>query len=509
MKGNALPAAAGLAVAILAEVCSVALAGLSGWFITSCAVAGATVYSAFSYLAPSGGVRAFALGRIVTGYANRVVLHSVALRRIRNARLGLYDRASGHAADGTWSAQWLDRVMADADTAGTELIQATAPTVVTVAMTVAGCLAATLAGYPLVSAVLAVAAITCAALAVATARRSDDGAATRGALRTEIVTAVDAWPEMASLGANDHLASRAMRRLAAFEGDRSLQAMTTARALGAARAITATVIVLVVILATRRDATASTLVFLALLASGVMANAEHLIPAAQTRANARQAHERLNSAETTETDRSYHPPLPQVTYDSGRLTASGYPLPETPTRRGRDLEFAVPAGATLILTGASGSGKTTLLDAIATALRRQPRTAVTAWVLADDYLFTDTVAGNIRLANPAVTDDDIRDLLATMGLDRGGLEPGTRVGAGGRPLSGGEQRRLHIARALATQPDVLLIDEPTTGLDPSTATQVLTDVRHRLPHATLILAMHQPPPAPDTPGSACLRLSLD
>ena len=69
------------------------LVGLSGWFIASSAVAGASAFSVFSYLAPSGGVRAFALGRIVTGYANRVVLHSAALRRITAARLRFYDRA--------------------------------------------------------------------------------------------------------------------------------------------------------------------------------------------------------------------------------------------------------------------------------------------------------------------------------------------------------------------------------------------------------------------------------
>lgn len=67
-------------------------------------------------------------------------------------------------------------------------------------------------------------------------------------------------------------------------------------------------------------------------------------------------------------------------------------------------------------------------------------------------------------------------------LDRSGLDPATLTGADGRDLSGGEQRRLHIARASATMPDVRLIDEPTTGLDTATATatQVLAAIR-RLP----------------------------
>src|SRR5947209_15242030 len=146
----------GLTLAVLAETCSMGLLGLSGWFIASSAVAGASAYSTFSYLAPSGGVRAFALGRIVANYASRVVLHSAALRQISAARLRFYDRTAAEpSTHGTWSGQSLDRVMADADTKGMALIQATGPMIVAAAMTAGGCLAVVLAGYPLVAVVLA------------------------------------------------------------------------------------------------------------------------------------------------------------------------------------------------------------------------------------------------------------------------------------------------------------------------------------------------------------------
>jgi ATP-binding cassette subfamily C protein CydC len=504
---------AGLILAVLAECCTVGLVGLSGWFIARSAVAGASAYSVFSYLAPSGGVRAFALGRIATNYANRVVLHAAALRRISVARLRFYDRAAAApSTHGAWSGQALDRVMADADTHGMALIRATAPMMVAAALTAAGCLAITLAGYPLVAVVLAAAAAVCAALAVFTARRTDDGSHTRGSLRIELATAVGAWTEMASLGAADQLANRTLRRLATFERHRSHHAVTTARTLGAARAVSAAALLLTVVLAAQSGASVSMLVFLALLTAGVMLNAERLVAAATAWTLANQANERLASAGSAEIRRPGPAPILRASCDRGGLTVSDYWLPDTPTRYARQLELAVAAGRTLIVTGASGSGKTTFLGALATALQQpaiRPAPGPVTAVLADDYLFTGTVSTNVRLARPTASDDEIEDLLTSMVLDRGGLDPNTKIGVGGRDLSGGEQRRLHIARALATEPEVLLIDEPTTGLDISTGTQVLTAIRRRLPQAVLVLAMHELPADPGALGSAWCTVSLD
>ncbi len=455
---------------------------------------------------PSGGVRAFAVGRIVTNYFGRDVLHSAALRRITAARLRFYDRAAARpSTHGAWSGQLLDRVMADADTEGMALIQATTPMVTACAMTAGGCLVFALAGYPLTAVIIAVAAVVCAALAATTAHH-------RGALRAELVTAVGAWPEMASLGAVGQLAGRALARITTFDGQRFRHAAATARTQGTARAITAGALVLTVVLAAERGGSVSTLVFLALLAVGALGSAERLVAAAEARVLARQAARRLDSAESEETGgRAARPsagPVFRVTHDGSGLAVSGYRLPATPARDAREIGFTIAPGQTLVVTGASGSGKTPLLDAIAAALNEATAGVVTC-VLADDYLFTGTVASNIRLAQTAATDADIDELMAVMLLDRSQVGPGTMTGPGGRDLSGGEQRRLHIARALAAQPDVLLIDEPTTSLDIRTGTHVLMAIRRRLPHAVLVLAMHKLPADRGALGCAWSEVSLD
>ena len=72
---------------------------------------------------------------------------------------------------------------------------------------------------------------------------------------------------------------------------------------------------------------------------------------------------------------------------------------------------------------------------------------------------------------------------------RGGLD--VKLGEGGTGLSGGESRRLVLARALLRRPDVLLLDEPTEGLDGKTATMVLRGLRTALPHAAILTASHR------------------
>ncbi|MGW7203096.1 ATP-binding cassette domain-containing protein [Streptomyces sp. NPDC054837] len=490
-------AAGGLVLAVVAELSSTGLVGLSGWFISACAVAGAATFSSFSYVAPSGGVRAFAMVRVAGNYSKRLVLHAAALRRIAAARAALFDRAAtGERGqeDRLWSGELLDRGMADADSAGMALIESTTPVAVTAVLTAAAVLAIGASTSVVPAVVLAAGVLFMAAVAHRTpgiAREAEQH--TRKALRAELVTAVDAWTEMASLGAAGQLAARTTARFTRWDAAREAAGRrrhrtTLVTGLIGTATLTATA-------ATGGAPDAPAFAFVALLSLGVLAQAEQLVAAAEARATAQAAHRRLTpgvphapSAPTTAEIRSW-------ATEQG-IGFADYPLPPMALRPGRVLGATVARGALLVITGRSGCGKSTLLRALASSLRqavegRDGRPAVVA-VAADDHLFTGTLGANWRLADPALTDYEIDERLAQLRLNDSGLTSTTPVGPGGRQLSGGELRRVYLGRALARRAHVLIVDEPTTGLDDRTARHVL-GILQNLPDTTVVLALHAIP----------------
>ncbi|WP_030604339.1 ATP-binding cassette domain-containing protein [Streptomyces fulvoviolaceus] len=506
-------AAGGLVLAVVAELASAGLLGLSGWFISACAVAGAATFSSFSYIAPSGGVRAFAMARVAGNYGKRLVLHAAALHRIAAARTGLFDRAAaGERAqeDRLWSGDLLDRSMADADSVGMALIECTAPVAVTAALTVGAVLAVAASTSLVPAVVLAVGVVVMAVIAhrrSGTAREAEQH--TRKVLRAEVVTAVDAWTEMASLGAAEQLAARTTARFTRLDTAREAAGRRSRRT-GLAGGLIATA-TLIDTAATGSAPDAPTFVFVVLLSLGVLAQAEQLAAAAEARATAKVAHRRLTTSAPPTASAPTPADIRSWSTEQG-IGFADYLLPPMALRPGRVLGADVARGTMLVVTGRSGSGKSTLLRTLASSLRQategheRGRPAVVA-VAADDHLFTGTLGSNWRLADPSLADDEIDERLAQLRLNESGLTATTPVGPGGRQLSGGELRRVYLGRALARHPHVLIVDEPTTGLDGRTARHVL-GILQNLPDTTVVVALHAVPDCLESAGHVT-RLPLD
>ena len=114
----------------------------------------------------------------------------------------------------------------------------------------------------------------------------------------------------------------------------------------------------------------------------------------------------------------------------------------------------------------------------------------------DPVLFDGTLAFNLRFVRPAAPDDELQEAIRSVGLAQfvAALPNGLRqpIGPGGCQLSGGERQRLALARAILQQPRILILDEATSCLDPSSERVVLGNICHGLRASTLIVISHRP-----------------
>ncbi|MCP1274032.1 thiol reductant ABC exporter subunit CydD [Gluconobacter albidus] len=176
-----------------------------------------------------------------------------------------------------------------------------------------------------------------------------------------------------------------------------------------------------------------------------------------------------------------------------------------------DIGFTLAAGETLILEGASGAGKSTLLELLLGFVSPSqgrilfngqdmqdfsPRqiSSLISWIGQKPVLFAGTIRENILFAKPDATPEEIHHAVSAAAVDQylsslpNGLE--TRIGEGGFGLSGGQAQRIAIARAYLKNSPLLLLDEPTSHLDPKTEAEILLSLKELAKGRTVILCSH-------------------
>ncbi|MDO6584183.1 ATP-binding cassette domain-containing protein [Salipiger sp. 1_MG-2023] len=511
---------AALAVAVLGM--GAALLGLSGWFITATGIAGVAVGIAFDVFRPSAGVRFLALGRAGARYGERLLTHDATLRALARLRVTLLARLEGYAMPDLRrlrGAAALTRITADVDALDGVVLRLALP-VAAALITHAGAFVAlwALTSHAIAASValgyLIGGGVVLWRVGRATLDPSSRAEAAMQALRQGAIGLFRGRREAilqgtlprwrAALDASEAEARAAMDRLDAIDTGAgmilsAIVALVTASAFALAGLLVA------------RDALDPALAAIGVFVA--LALAETLVPLRRGMAEIgrmRDAAARVMAEPAPHAlPQRSSPALPAVPGTVLEVRNLSLARPGWTRLLLHDLSFHVMPGETLALRGESGVGKSTLFDVLAGLA---PATAGEALLLGTPVeshgalrdtlllvpqraaLLSGTIFENLALAAPGLSEDAAWAALRAVALGddiaaRGGL--GAVLGEGGAGLSGGQARRLVLARAILRRPALLLLDEPTEGLDGATARQVLAGIRDFLPQAAIVTASHR------------------
>jgi thiol reductant ABC exporter CydC subunit len=470
-------------------------------------------------------VRFFALARPLARYLERLASHDLALRALGRVRGKVYVRIEPLAPaelEAFRRGDLVRRLVADVDALQGLYLRALAPALVGLLVAVACVVAAALA-LPWAAAILAAGLLLAGAalpLLAGLAGRAAGSrqAVARGELTADLVELLRGAPELVAFGREDDAVARVRK------ADRELVRLGRRDALVAGLADAAFVLAVGLttagVLAVAVSAHAAghlDRVLVAALALLALSSFDAVLPLSGA---ARELPGMLASGrrvldllyrEPAVVDPPVPAPVPRgapvvalegvtARYPGGSTLLDGFELRLEPGRR-------------VALVGPSGAGKTTVVSLLlrfldpvrgrvtidGTDLRELAQEDVRrTFALAgqEAHVFDSSIRENLRVARPGASDDELRAALERARLADwvaslpAGLD--TLVGEEGAHLSGGQRQRLVVARALLSDAPVLLLDEPTSQLDPETAEALVRDVLAAADDRTVLLVTHRP-----------------
>lgn len=518
------PASGRLLLAVLAGVgaagAGIALMATSAWLISRAALHPPVLHLMVAIVV----VRACGIGRGALRYLERLVGHDAALKILGALRVRVFTRLERLAPAGLADfrrADLVQRLVTDVDAVLDLVTRVLLPYAVAALVGIgAVALVGTLlpaAGLTLAAA-LTLVGIVVPLLQSAAARRADGRLAPlRGELATATVDLLHGLPDLTAYGS----VGRQLARLDEVDARLRRAEQRSATATGVSAAVTAlsTGLCLVVGLAAGAVAvrggqlSGELLAVVVLTPLAVFETAGALPPAAQRWAGARAALRRLAEI--------FAAPIPVITVpDPDEVPTGPHTLRLENVTAGwtpghtalRNVDLTLAPGCRVALVGPSGSGKSTVaallvrfldpragritLDGIdLRTLAPERIRQIVGYLSEDAYLFDTTIGENLRLADRSASTDDLRAALAAArlldwvdSLPRG-LD--TLVGEHGLALSGGQRRRLALARAILAGTPVLILDEPTEHLDDETAAALTRDLLAAAGDRTVLLITHR------------------
>ena len=474
------------------------------------------------------GVRFFAISRAIMRYLERISGHDAALRQLATTRADLVRRLVPLAPDGlsrTDRGSVLAPLVDDVDELQNLPLRVVQPVatgvIVAAASTAVVALVSPAAGLAMLTCMLIAAAAAAGWGWLAGARAERAIAPARAALASALTDYIGSFDTLMAYGAEPaarervQLADRTLRR----HVTRSTSAQgRSSGVLSAMSGLASVAIIALVAPDVPAHTTGALLALAALVPMAVFESFSAVPMAAAAWRKVRAAADHIADALPDEVPAQIAPDLPDDD-DAAPLGANirlrnvtaGWPG-ATPVLRGIDLD--VPAGQRLLITGSSGAGKSTLAHVLVrfleadgeytlggTDVHSVPGSLVRRSVGMTEqtpFLFDEDIRQNLLFARETATDDELVAVLERVGLgawlrERGGLDG--RVGERGALVSGGQAQRLALARALLHDVQVLVLDEPTAGVDPEMSDALLTDLLTAVPDRTVIVISHVSVPA--------------
>jgi len=518
----------GIILGVLVIAANSILMALSGWFIASMAVAGVSGVH-FNYFVPAAAIRALAIFRTLGRYGERLVSHEAALRMLADLRVWLFRRLEPLAPavlERYAGGDVAGRLRADVDALENLYLRILAPmTTGTLAIGAALVFVASLS-------VPAALALACALLTAGIvlplvtgrlARQPGERAtALGGELRSIVTEGLQGAEELFLLGASERQAAAVDRLsaelVAAQEKLARIAALSQAGNVICAGLAGAAVLLTGAAAVNAGSLAPPSLAMLLLFSAATFEAVGPMSGALQMLPGTTSVFKRLlvlADAQPPVPEPSRPVNLPRETAITLRGLSFAY-HEDQPVFDDFDLDLA--RGERVALVGASGCGKSSLVEIL---LRfRDYRGSIRMGgveirdLAADElrglisclpqrpHLFNTSIRDNILLGNPAADAAELEQAVEDAGLSSwiaalpAGLE--TSVGAGGRDVSGGEGRRIALARALLKNAPILILDEPTEGMDARTEQQVIASLAKRTAGKTVLLITHRP---------ACLALA--
>ncbi|WP_434565930.1 cysteine/glutathione ABC transporter ATP-binding protein/permease CydC [Vibrio chagasii] len=512
----------GMLLAFATLSASIGLLTLSGWFISASAVAGLTIArETFNYMLPGGGVRGLAMSRTAGRWGERVVSHNATFKLLTDLRIFFFKKLAplipGRISN-LRDADLLNRLVADVDAMDHVYLRLVSPVTVGVFgiffLTLFLMWFDTSLGLILGSILLIMLLIWPVLFYKLGKRNGGELTQNKADLRVTTLDWIEGYSELTLFGAEERYRNAILETQQKLMANQFVNANLTGMASAALMLFNGLTLVLMLWLAADGVGGNAPDPFIALMAFATMASFELLMPIAgafqhlgQTLSSARRLNEVILSepeVQFADEKLDINKPL-DITFSN---VTFNYPDSERSVLNAVDL--TIPATNKIAIVGQTGSGKSTLIQLLTRYWdpkkgyisiagieltqwnESQLRESISVVSQRVDIL-NGSLRDNLLIAKPDANDEHLANILKDVGLEKllenDGLD--SWLGDGGRQLSGGEKRRVGIARAILHDAPILLLDEPTEGLDKQTEQSIMALFEKHFEGKTVIFITHR------------------